>query len=200
MTDAVTERVNDTVQLIPFMCGRATRGEGDAPMTSIAVQRIKEMQAEMPVFSEIARRMEDVQKRAFELFAERGFMPGSDLDDWVRAEREVLGWPAAELKEKDGEYQMDLTLPGFAAKDVEVTATPSQLLVHAVSEKKSSGEEEKVLWSEFGRNEVFRRVALPADIDTDAVTAELTNGLLKVHAPKSQKPQDTSRQVPVQVS
>ena len=31
----------------------------------------------------------DVARRAYELFQERGCEPGRDLDDWLRAEREL---------------------------------------------------------------------------------------------------------------
>jgi hypothetical protein len=30
-----------------------------------------------------------IQKRAYELFEQRGQLPGNDLDDWLHAEREV---------------------------------------------------------------------------------------------------------------
>jgi hypothetical protein len=32
---------------------------------------------------------EDIARRAFELFCERGGQHGSDLEDWLRAEREL---------------------------------------------------------------------------------------------------------------
>jgi DUF2934 family protein len=32
---------------------------------------------------------DDVARRAYELFQERGREPGRDLDDWLRAEREL---------------------------------------------------------------------------------------------------------------
>lgn len=32
---------------------------------------------------------EDVQRRAYELYSERGQEPGHELDDWLQAEREV---------------------------------------------------------------------------------------------------------------
>jgi len=36
---------------------------------------------------------EQIAARAFELFLERGREDGHDLDDWLQAEREVLGAP-----------------------------------------------------------------------------------------------------------
>jgi hypothetical protein len=32
---------------------------------------------------------EEIRRRAFEIYLERGEQPGSDLDDWLQAEREL---------------------------------------------------------------------------------------------------------------
>lgn len=37
----------------------------------------------------------DIALKAFSFYCERGCQHGSDLDDWLRAERELLGGPAA---------------------------------------------------------------------------------------------------------
>ena len=34
-------------------------------------------------------RLEKIAKRAYELFEARGGLPGNDLGDWLRAEREI---------------------------------------------------------------------------------------------------------------
>ena len=33
---------------------------------------------------------EDVRRRAFELYLERGTAPGDEVDDWLRAERDLM--------------------------------------------------------------------------------------------------------------
>ncbi|MBZ5636006.1 MAG: Hsp20/alpha crystallin family protein [Acidobacteriia bacterium] len=43
--------------------------------------------------------------------------------------------PAAELDEKDGAYEIQIALPGFEVKEVEVTATPTEVLVHAATKE-----------------------------------------------------------------
>jgi HSP20 family protein len=166
-------------------------------MSNVAVKKDLGAQKELPVFTEIANRMEEVRKRAFELFEQRGREFGHDLDDWLAAEREVLGWPAAELKEKDSAYEMEVTLPGFTPKDVEVTATPNEVIVHACAEERKSGQNESVVWTEFGANDVYRRFAFPEGISADKITADFDNGLLRVMAPKSAFANEVSRKIPV---
>lgn len=160
------------------------KADEDNAMSHVAVQPIANPGAEVPVFRDIARRMADVERRAFELFADRGFLQGRALDDWVEAEKEVFGWAAAELKDKEKEYEMDLTLPGYTAEQIEVFASPDLVVVKAAAQTKKEGKGDKVVWSEFGSNQVCRQISFPTAIDTSKVTAELDNGLLRVHAPK----------------
>jgi HSP20 family molecular chaperone IbpA len=164
-------------------------------MTEVAVQKVPSAEKNLPVFEEMARRMDAVRKRAFDYFMQRGARPGFELDDWFTAEHEVFGWPAAELKEKNGTFEIEVTLPGFAQKDVEITATPEEVIIHAKMEKRAEKKDEQVLWSEFGSNEVYRRFALPQAIDAAAVTAQLADGILRVKAPK--EPVKVPAKIPV---
>lgn len=155
-------------------------------MPDIQIQRATEDERELPVFSEIARRMDAVRQRAFELFAERGGEGGHELDDWVAAEHQVLGWPAAELKDVNGAFEVDVTLPGYDAREVEVTATPSELIVHAATTEEQHGADGEIVWSEFGSNDVYRRFGFPRAVAADRITATLEKGILKVRAPKAE--------------
>jgi hypothetical protein len=37
------------------------------------------------------KREEEIRRRAYEIYLERGEQPGSELDDWLQAERELEG-------------------------------------------------------------------------------------------------------------
>lgn len=165
-------------------------------MPNVAVQRVDEGEPRtLPIFEEIGKRFEEIRRRAAELFELGGRRAGHALDDWLKAEREVLGgWPAAELKDKNGSYELEMTLPGYDAKEVEVTVTPEEIIVHAESKHESKGEEGKVIWSEFGSNNVYRRFELPARIDVDKTQATLDKGLLRITAAKAAT---SSKQIPV---
>jgi len=39
-------------------------------------------------FQSSAARQEEIRRRAYEIYLERGEQPGSELDDWLRAENE----------------------------------------------------------------------------------------------------------------
>ena len=44
-----------------------------------------------PVRGPVAPPEEEVRRRAYELYLERGEEPGHELEDWTRAERELRG-------------------------------------------------------------------------------------------------------------
>lgn len=156
-------------------------------MAHVTVQKVEEADLKaLPILAEIEKRLEDVRQRAFELFQNRGGEVGHALDDWLQAEHEVLGWPAAEMTEAAGKYEVELTLPGFDSKQVQVTATPSEIIVHAqYTAEKEKKEEGKVLWSEFRSNDVYRRFTMPEPIDVDKIHATLDKGMLHVVAARA---------------
>jgi len=154
-------------------------------MSHVQIQHDADGARALPVFRELDERMHAVRELAFDLFVRRGESSGRALDDWVAAERQVLGWPAAELKERNGAYEVEVTLPGFDAKDVEITATPTEVIVHAASARERAGEDATIIWSELEQTEVYRRFDLPTAVKAADITATLDNGVLRVVAPKA---------------
>lgn len=56
-------------------------------MSQITIHRVDEQQhPPSPLLGEIAKRVEDVRRRAFELFEKRRCEFGHALDDWLNAE------------------------------------------------------------------------------------------------------------------
>jgi HSP20 family protein len=162
-------------------------------MSQVAVKKGNDGSKEtLPIFAELAKRFQAIERRAFDLFEKRGRELGHELEDWLKAEHELLGWPAAELSEKDGAYEMQIALPGFEAKEVEVTATPLEIVVHAATKQEVKGEKENVVWTEFGSNDVYRRFELPNPIEIGKVTANLENGLLRINAHEIAKPKEAA--------
>lgn len=157
----------------------------------------------LPIFQEIDDLADKIRVRAYNLFKGRGFSAGSDIDDWLTAEREIC-WPAAEMLEDDDHFNARVALAGFDPKDVAVTATPREIIVKASrkDEKKKTSKESDgmVRWSEFHSNEVYRRIHLPTDIDVDKVEAEMSRGMLKIKAPKAEKPKSATKKVKVDVA
>jgi len=154
-------------------------------MTKLDVQKIRDTDdRSLPVFTELDEWMDGIRQRAYEIFAERGFRHGSDLDDWLAAERQVC-WPATELLERDNEYEVRVALAGYRAPEISVVANPRELIVKAArqTEKTDSADSEQVRWSDFGRSDVYSRMQFPGPVDVAGVSARFEDGMLKVSAP-----------------
>jgi len=153
-------------------------------MSSINIRRTNDVNTgRLRIFSQIHKRLEEVPARAFALFEQRGRQPGHELEDWVRAEHEIMGDTAAELAEDLDAYEFRMALPGFKASRVVVTVTPTVIAVHARRAVKA--EEARILWSELGPKEVYRQFQVPRQIDVLKTNATLDHGVLKITAPKA---------------
>ena len=128
---------------------------------------------------------DEIRQRAFSRFERRGQTNDGDLDDWLAAEREVVWSPSSELIEGEKDFQARVALAGFDPNDIEVTAAPEALIIEAEKTHTHDAKEGNVHFCEFSGQKLLRRIALPAAIDIDKVTASLDNGMLLVNAPKA---------------
>ena len=167
-------------------------------MTDVDVHKVESTDdRSLPIFSEFDDVLDQIRVRAYKLFHDRGFSEGLDLDDWLRAEREVC-WPAAELEEDDKGFELKVALAGFKPKEISVTASPRELIVKASHDSKSAATEKSAThWSEFRSNSVYRRVTLPAEINVDKIDAEVKDGMLEIKAPKAVEKQKQTKKIEV---
>ena len=121
-------------------------------------------------------------RRAYELFESRGRQDGQDLEDWFRAESELLNQMPVEISEADDQVIVRAEVPGLSDKDIEVRVAPHRLIITGKREQISS---QKKTHSERGSDEVFRMIDLSEEIDPDKVRATLQDGTLEVALPKA---------------
>jgi HSP20 family protein len=123
---------------------------------------------------------EAIATRAYELFQGRGHELGLDLDDWLRAESELLRPMPLDIVETDNRLTLRAELPGFTAEQIKVSAEPRRVMISGKAEQKT----ETATYTERHSKDVFRAVGLPADVDPVKLDAELKNGILTITLPK----------------
>lgn len=170
-------------------------------MSKLQIQKVSNPDdRSLPVFDELDRFVDDIRVRAYELFCNRGRRAGQDLEDWLRAEKE-MNWPAAELEEEDDEFELKIALAGFKPEEISVTASPQELIVKASHESSheepDDDDESRLQWSEFRSNSIYRRFVLPSSIDVDHVEAEYKRGMLEIEAKKAAKTPRKGKKVKV---
>lgn len=126
-----------------------------------------------------------ISNRAYELFAQRGYVHGQHFEDWLRAESELLQPVPVEITDNEEAFTVRAEVPGFVPKDLEVKVEPSRLLIRGESEKSKQRTSGKTIYSECQKNQIFRVVNLPTKVNPDKVTANVQDGVLHVTLPKS---------------
>jgi HSP20 family protein len=161
-------------------------------MSQVAINKWKNPETTPRTFLEKLETITDsIRKRAFNIFQNNGGS-GSEVDDWLQAERDVVWSPTSELVDDNKEFRARIALPGFDAKDIQVSATPDALVIQADSTHAHEGKNGNVRFCEFSEKNLFRRLPLPASIDVDKVTASVDKGILEVTAPKATTKQMTA--------
>jgi len=123
---------------------------------------------------------QSVARRAYEYFEARGREFGHDLEDWFRAESELMRRAPFEVKEADGKITVRAEAPGFAANEIKISVEPQRLVISGKSEKTTEEKKEQTLLSEFRPNQFCRELRLPAEVEPDRTTAVLKNGVLEL--------------------
>lgn len=165
-------------------------------MASLTVEKLHDTERTgAPVLRELQNLMDRTQRRAYELFRQRGGWSGGDLNDWLQAEREIIWSPQSELTEDEKEIRIQVAAPGLEMKQIHVTALPESIIVKGEATHKHEGRNESVQFCEFSDKALFRRFDLDKQIDVDRVSAALDNGILRITAPKAKS--SLGRQVPI---
>lgn len=141
----------------------------------------------LSIFEEMDRLMQKIENRAFSLFQERGSTDGFALNDWFRAESEMVKAAPIEMEEKDNEVIVRAEVPGFETKELSIRADAQNLSIYGKVEKKTEPTK-KQHYSEISTNEVFRNISLPVNVDPDKATARLDKGVLEIRLPKAAAP------------
>ena len=118
-----------------------------------------------PLLEEVNER---IAHRAYQHFADRGYIDGHDLDDWLEAEREIMIQPVPVVSVVGEDIIVELTLPEIDLPNLAVHFAPRQLAI-------SSGVDDDGL-------QVCRVIDLPYEISLEGVDAEQTGNTIRIAA------------------
>lgn len=139
------------------------------------------------VFKRMQEIYGDIARRAFEIFETDGRVFGRDLDNWLRAEAEILRPTKIDLTDTGEVFKVRAEVPGFKPEELEISAGPETLTItgkHETKEESKNGE--RVVYSERRADRVLRVVEFPEAIVPEMVKATLKNGVLELEIPKAQ--------------
>jgi HSP20 family protein len=113
---------------------------------------------------------------------------GRDLDHWSQAEAELLHLAHVEITESEDQFTVRVEVPGFSARDLEVSVEPRHVTIAGKRERKEERKTGKAVYQEACSDQIYRTFDLPGEIDTSKATATLENGVLALGLPKAAQP------------
>lgn len=136
---------------------------------------------------ELDHLFEEVRMRAFELFEERGRKDGFDVDDWLKAEMELIEPVKVEVSDKEGKLLIRAEVKGFKPDEIEVNLEPEVLTIKAEHTRETENKEKGVEYTESSAKSIFRRIHLPATVSLKNAKAVLKGGMLEISAPTAEE-------------
>jgi HSP20 family protein len=146
------------------------------------------------------RRMQEDMDRIFGQFFGGQNAPGGPL-------AQVQQWqPSVDVSQTDKEWLIEVDLPGVSKDNIDVQVHNDYLVLRAQlhqetppAESENAGETSNRQYHlRERRYGYFERVlALPENVDEENISCEFTNGLLKVHVPKTAQPEARGRRIPI---
>jgi HSP20 family protein len=123
---------------------------------------------------------ESVGRRAYQFYQSRGGMDGQDLEDWLRAERELTGLKE-QITQSADQVTIEVPLDELAGTDLQVGVDRSHVVVTA--RKAPDAEPEKL--PRGGLIRAAKRIELPVEIDPSRAEATSDGRTLEVMLPKA---------------
>lgn len=93
--------------------------------------------------------------------------------------------PAMDIYQTDKAVMVETPLAGVRPEDVNISVEKGVLTVSGESKKEHEVDEKNYYRKEIRSGSFFRQVALPAPVVEDKVSAEFSEGVLKITCPKA---------------
>lgn len=106
--------------------------------------------------------------------------------------------PAIDLREEENRYVLNADLPGLSKEEIDIEIGDGAIDITAKKERSEEEEREGFIRKERGSMYFHRRLDLPDDVDLEAISAKLTDGVLEMVMPKTMRSETRTKKVEVQ--
>ena len=132
------------------------------------------------LFERFTKVSDDIAQLAYAFFHDRRGRFGNPLDDWFKAESQLLRPVPVEITETDDNIFVKAAVAGFKPEEIEVSLKDNTLIINGVSMASAENNDGNTILREWNSNRFCRQLPLPANVAAGDVKAELDNGMLKV--------------------
>ena len=99
----------------------------------------------------------------------------------------MLTVPAVNITETTAGYELAFAVPGMSKEDFDVHMDGNMLTISCEKETGKEEEENAYTRKEYNYSSFRRSFSLPEEVSKDAIQANYTNGILKLHLPKKEE-------------
>jgi HSP20 family protein len=116
---------------------------------------------------------------------------------WDRSQRDEVWRPLANISETDREYLIKAEIPEVKKEDIDITVEDGVLTLRGERKYEKKEGEGNDLRVESFYGTFARSFSLPENVDLTKISAECSDGVLRVHVPKTESRK--SKPVSIQV-
>lgn len=126
----------------------------------------------------------------FNDFFEGEFLP-------TRRNRNFGSLPAANIKENEESFLIELASPGMTKEDFKIELDENLLTIRSEKESEKEEKENRYTKREFNYSSFVRSFTLPEEVDAENISATYAEGILKLEIPKKEIEVKKVRQIDV---
>jgi HSP20 family molecular chaperone IbpA len=126
-----------------------------------------------------------IAKRAYELYAASGFANGHDLDNWLKAEREIVKRAFCGLEDDEDTFIVTANVACFDSKELNIYVNGTHLIIEGKHARGAEKEERGKLSPIGEARQIYRLIELPGSVVADKARAKLRNCVLELELPKA---------------
>lgn len=117
------------------------------------------------------------------------------LNDWAHTpDQPKTLKPKANIIEEDGQFLIELAIPGYSKDDIEILLEKDSLTIKSSLDTKY---ETTYRLREFGTSSFERKFILSENIDQDSIQAKFVNGVLVIHLSKKEIAEPTTKTIEI---
>lgn len=130
-----------------------------------------------------------IAKRAYEFFAASGFNCGHDLDNWLKAEREIVKPVFWGLADSGEAFIVTVSGAGFRPTELNIYVNGKHLVIEGKHARGNEPKGKRKAPPSGETQQIYRTIELPAPVVAEKARAKLRNCVLELNLPKAQKPE-----------
>lgn len=107
-------------------------------------------------------------------------------DSLGKFERNVFFTPRVDVTESDKAFEVNVALPGLKKEDINIEVKNDLLTISGERKMKNENNDSKYHLVETYYGKFSRTFSLPENVAGEGVSAEFTDGILKIEVPKTE--------------